>query len=81
MVGMRIGMVAMIVIMVVMVVTVMMVVMIMSGADTLDMMVMAFLRQTDFILEAEHLGAVFAHLAVHVVAAGEDFRQPVLEHL
>src|SRR3546814_3634747 len=33
------------------------------------------------VLEAEHLGAVFAHLAVHVVAAVEDLAQAILEDL
>ena len=48
-----------------------------GNALAFDMVVMAFLRQADLILETKHLGAVFAHRAVHVVAAGEDFPHPV----
>src|SRR5690606_29885794 len=77
MVGMGIGM--MPVIMAVMVPMIMVVRM--SGADAFHVMVVAPLRQTDLILEAEHLRAVFAHLAVHGVGAGKNLVQPVLQHL
>ena len=40
--------------------------------NAFDMVVMAFLRQPDLILEAEHLLAIFAHLAVHQVLAVHD---------
>ena len=43
------------------------------GALALDVVVVAFLGQADLGLETEHLGAVFAHLAVHCVFAGDDF--------
>ncbi len=43
--------------------------MVITGPDAFDMMVVAFLRQTDFGLEAQHLIAVFAHLAVHQIRA------------
>src|SRR3546814_1675238 len=45
------------------------------------MMMMALLRQADLVLEAEHLGAVFAHLAVHIVQAGENIVKTVLKYL
>jgi len=48
-----------------------------SGADALDVMMMALLGQADLGLEAENLLAVLAHLAVHQVGTGEYFRQPV----
>src|SRR3546814_4628134 len=57
------------------------VIMAVAGADALDVVMMAGLRQSDLVLEAEHLGAVFAHLAVHVVAAVEDLAQAILEDL
>ena len=49
------------------------------GADALHVMVMAFLRQPHLGLEAKHLLAVFAHLAVHVVGADHHLVQPVDE--
>ena len=42
------------------------------GADAFDVMVMAFLGRTHLGLEAQNLGAVFAHAAVHVVRTAED---------
>ena len=53
--------------------------MIAIGADALDMMVMAGLRQAHFGLEADDLLPVFAHLAVHVVLAAENLAHPVGE--
>ena len=50
-----------------------------SGADTLDMMVMAFLNQTYFVFEAKHLLAVLAHLTVHVAGALKYLKDPVDE--
>src|SRR5687768_2707050 len=35
------------------------------GADAFHVMVVALLRQADVGLEAQDLGAVFAHLAIH----------------
>ena len=43
-----------------------------TRADAFNMVVMAFLRQTDLGLEAEHLFAILAELAVHVVLATAD---------
>ncbi len=49
------------------------------AADAFDMMVMGGLRQADLGLEAEHLFAVLAHLAVHQGLTLEDLGHPVLE--
>ena len=49
------------------------------AADPFDVMVMAFLRESDLGLEAEHLLAVLAHLAVHQVLPVEDFLHAVDE--
>ena len=43
------------------------------------MVVMALLGQSHLFLEAKHLGAVFAHAAVHVVVAVEDLAYAVGE--
>jgi hypothetical protein len=43
--------------------------MVVTGPDAFDVMVVAFLRQADFGLEAQHLIAVFAHLTVHQICA------------
>ena len=50
-----------------------------GGRNTLplNMMVMAFLRQADFILKTQHLRAIFTHGAVHVVAAIQDFTHTI----
>ena len=45
----------------------------------LDVMMMAFLGKTDFVLETENLRAVLAQRAVHVVAAFQNFTHPVGE--
>src|SRR5262245_47220594 len=47
------------------------------GADALDMVVMAGLRQPDLRFKADDLLPVLAHAAVHVVVAGEDLAHPV----
>ena len=52
-----------------------------AGPDALDVVVVAFLRQADFGLEAQHLLAVLAHLAVHVAGALQDLGHPVDEGL
>ena len=45
----------------------------------LDMVVVALLCLANLVLEAENLRAVFAHRAVHVVAAFQNFAHPVGE--
>ena len=50
-------------------------------ADTLHVMVMAFLGQADLDLEAKDLFAVFAIQAVHVVGAFQGFVDPVGESI
>ena len=44
-----------------------------ASADAFDVMMMTFLRQPDFIFEAQHLFAVLAQLAVHIIFASSDF--------
>ena len=44
--------------------------------NALDMMVVAFLHQTHLILEAEHLFAILAQLAIHRVAAAQNLQRP-----
>src|SRR5690348_91006 len=66
-------------VMVIMVIMVIMTVTIMPGlarAGALDMVMVALLRRADFRLEAEHLGAELAHLAVHRRFAGHDLLDP-----
>jgi hypothetical protein len=46
-------------------VVMLMMVMAVAGTHPLDVMVVARLGQADFGLEAQHLSAVFAELAVH----------------
>ena len=41
------------------------------------MMVVAFLRQPNFILKPEYLRSIFTHRAVHVVASLKDFAHPI----
>ena len=73
---MRIGRIGMTVVMIMMVVVMMMPVTVVmrsltacgllhDGAETFDMVVMAFLNRADIVLEAKDLRAIFAHLAVH----------------
>ena len=50
-----------------------------GNALPLDMMVMAFLGKTDFILETKNLRAVLAQRTVHVVVAVENFTNAVGE--
>ena len=47
-----------------------------ARADSLDVMMMALLRQAHLRLEAEDLLAVLAQLAVHVVLAAENLGSP-----
>ncbi|MCB1429876.1 MAG: hypothetical protein KDJ66_12255, partial [Nitratireductor sp.] len=49
------------------------------AANALDMVVMACLRQSDFVFEAKHLLAVLAHLAVHHCLAVDNLLKPLLE--
>ena len=49
-----------------------------AGADAFHMVVVAFLLQTDLVLEAQDLLAVFAHLAVHVAGALQDLVDPLM---
>lgn len=51
------------------------------AADTFDVVVVAFLRKSDFGLEAKHLLAVLAHLAVHQRLAVEDLLHTVLKRI
>lgn len=76
---MRIGVMAMVMAVIVPVVMVGRVIFV--GADALDMMVVALLAKADFVFEAQNLFAIFAHLAVHVVDAFEDFVRPIDETL
>ena len=48
-------------------------------ALTLDVMVVALLRLPDLVLEPQNLRPVFAHGAVHVVVAFQNFTHPVGE--
>src|SRR6476646_4099348 len=50
-----------------------------ADADPLDMMVMALLRRADLGLEAQNLGAVLAHLAIHGGVARQDLPDALLE--
>ena len=52
-----------------------------AGADAFDVMMVAFLRQPDLGLEAQHLFAVFAELAVHFVFPLRNFIDPFHEGL
>jgi len=51
------------------------------GTDTFHVMVMAFLSQSHLILETQHLGAVFAHPAIHRRIAGENLLHTFLKSL
>ena len=48
-------------------------------SDPLHMMVMALLGEPHFRLEAEHLFAIFAHLAIHHIGAFDDLEEPLDE--
>ena len=43
-----------------------------SGANTFDMVVMAFLRQTLMRLKANNLFAIFTQQAIHIVIAAQN---------
>jgi len=43
------------------------------NAFALDMMMVAFLRQPHFVFKPQHLRAVFAHRAIHIVVARQNF--------
>src|SRR6266851_1517724 len=49
------------------------------GADTLHMMVVAFLRQPDLRLETQNLRPVFAQAAVHLVFPYQNLLHPISE--
>src|SRR5690349_21604039 len=49
------------------------------GADALDMVVVALLRQAHHRLEPQDAGAIEAVLAVHRIVAGEDLVDPLGE--
>src|SRR3546814_17659066 len=77
-----VGTVVMGMIMMVMIVPVAVMVMVMpglAGADALHVVVVALLCQADLRLEAEHLRAVLAELAVHQVLAVEYLLHPLGE--
>ena len=50
-----------------------------SGADALNMMVVAHLREALMVFKPEHLFSVFAELAVHVVVAEENAPHPIFK--
>ena len=50
-----------------------------ATANTLDMVMVAFLRQANLIFKAENLFTVFAHLAIHHRKPVNDLVYPVLE--
>ena len=50
-----------------------------TGADALNMMVMAHLRQALMVFKPKHLFPVFAELAVHVVVAEENAPYPIFK--
>ena len=49
------------------------------GADALNMMVMAHLRQALMVFKSKHLFPVFAKLAVHVVVAEKNAPHPIFK--
>ena len=50
-----------------------------SGANALNMMVVAHLREALMVFKPEHLFSVFAELAVHVVVAEENAPYPIFK--
>src|SRR5262249_1402579 len=72
-------MVVMLMIMVVVMMVMMIVRVIAVGADALDVMVVAGLRQPDFGLEADDLLSVLAHQAIHLAVADQDLLDAVGE--
>ena len=50
-----------------------------TSANPFNMMVVAFLRQSNLIFEAKNLFTVLAHLAVHHIQTGFNFINPVFE--
>ena len=50
-----------------------------SGADALNMMVVAHLREALMVFKPEYLFSVFAELAVHVVVAEENAPYPIFK--
>jgi len=48
-------------------------------ADTFDMVMMAFLRQSDFGFETKDLFAILAHLAIHQIGTFTDLDHSVCE--
>src|SRR5437016_9544277 len=50
-----------------------------AGVDPLDVMVMTLLGGANLGLEAQNLGPVLAHLAIHRRVAGENLVEPLLE--
>src|SRR5687767_2215050 len=52
-----------------------------AGADALDMVMVAHLRQAHFLLEAQHLRAIFAQAAVHVGVTCENLANALGEGL
>lgn len=65
----------------VVVIMLMMVIVMGARSDAFDVMVMAFLRQAHFALEAKHLGTILAELAVHRVVTRDDIANPVGESI
>jgi len=52
-----------------------------TGANTFDMVVMAFLRRALLRLEAKHLLTILAQLAIHQRFANKNFVDPIRERI
>ena len=48
-----------------------------GNAFSLDMMVMAFLRQPNFGFKAQNLRPIFTHGTIHIVASMQNFQHPI----
>ena len=64
---------SMIVMMIMSVISMEMMVMSGTGSNSLNMMMMTFLRKAHFTFKSQHLLPVFAELAIHQVPSFEDF--------
>jgi len=50
-------------------------------ANTLYVMVVALLRQTNLVFKAKHLFSIFAQLAIHTVFTSPNFFNPIYKSL
>ena len=64
---------SMVVMMIISVISMMMMVMSGTGSDTLNMMMMTLLTQTNFVFKSKKLFPVLTELAIHVVYTISDF--------